>query len=326
MQMRRWFFAVLNVWAMLGQLSVKDAGAQAPASTQVQGRASTSANAPVTPSSQIPVGLEVCMGACYRDGSNVGTWVFHGTKGNGHWPSGSVAILTVVEWDARKIVIHDENPPESREAGLSATYEGTLRNGRIDGIVTLKWPGHFKTPGGELPPAPWFATIPVTTCAPDLSGAESLEVGAKAVRFRQLTSAFQCFLKAAKEGDGQAKAYVGLMYRDGIGTSVDHPQAFTWLKAGAIQGDYNAQIALAQMYELGVGTVRDAQMAAVWKEKAENNPTLLEQKERARQQMAAQQERAQQEQAQQQQVQSMMFMGIAAILEAATRPDVYVVY
>jgi len=80
------------------------------------------------------------------------------------------------------------------------------------------------------------------------------------------------------------------------------------------------------MYELGVGTVRDAQMAAVWKEKAENNPTLLEQKERARQQMAAQQERAQQEQAQQQQVQSMMFMGIAAILEAATRPDVYVVY
>jgi TPR repeat protein len=105
------------------------------------------------------------------------------------------------------------------------------------------------------------------------------------------------------------------MYRDGIGTSVNYNEALRWLKAGAIQDDYNAQLGLVQMYEVGLGTKPDPQLAQMWRQRAENNPVIV----RARQQAA--------QQAQQQQfTQQMMFMGMAALVEALSGPDVVYVY
>jgi hypothetical protein len=271
----------------------------------------------------IPVGLEVCDSECITKSSGVvQTWVFHGNKGDARWSvTGDqvMALLTIERFDADKIVIRREDRPNSPVAGFTARYEGTMHDGRIDGTVTAKWPGHFvdkDNPSGIIT-FPWYATVPITTCDPSAASAnqDNFEIATKALRFRQLPSAFQCFLLAAQQGNGQAKALTGLMYRDGVGTAVNYTEAFKWLKAGAIQGDYNAELALSQMYELGTGTPPDAKQAKVWKDQAENNPVIVQQREQARQ-------HAQQEQTNQ----TLMFMGLAAALEAFTRPDVVYVY
>jgi hypothetical protein len=268
----------------------------------------------------IPVGLEVCDGGCMNSDGNLGTWIFHGqTKGKAQWArGGQVATVTIERYDYQRIVIRREDLPTSSSPGFTAVYEGTIRNKRIEGTATGKWPGHF--PEGKPPGTAryqWFATIPMTTCSPagTSNAQDAVEIGEKAARFRQPLSTFSCFLIAARMGDGQSKGIVGLMYRDGIGTTVNYDEAQRWLKAGAIQDDYNAQLGLAQMYEVGIGAAADPKQAQMWKQRADNNPAIIRQREQARQQ-------AQQQQAAQQ----MMFMGLAAVVEAMTRPDVYVVY
>jgi TPR repeat protein len=191
--------------------------------------------------------------------------------------------------------------------------------------VFATWPGHF--PNGHPPghvQYSWFATVPTTTCSPagTSNAQDAAEIGQKAVRFRQPLSAFGCFLVAAQKGDGQSKAIVGLMYRDGIGTAVNYDEALRWLKAGAIQGDYNAQLGLAQVYEVGIGTAPDPALAQMWKQRADTNPVIVAQRQQQQQQALQQSQQAQQQQAAQQ----MMFLGLAAVVEAMSRPDVYVVY
>jgi len=269
------------------------------------------AQSPSPSSIQIPVGLEVCEAACLNGNGDVGTWIFHGLNGKGVWAkSGAKSNLTIEQYDAERILIRRENTPDSTMPAFTAIYEGTLRGRRIDGTVTA---GH--------PPRTikyqWYATIPVTTCdsASQSDTEDVFETGQKAVRFRQAPSAFQCFLMAAKGGNGQAKALVGLMYRDGIGTTSNLTEAFRWLQAGAIQDDYNAQVGLSQMYDSGIGASADPQKAQMWRERAQNNPVIIQQRQQAQQQ-AAQQQAAQQ----------MMFLGLAAVVEAMSKPDVYVVY
>jgi len=256
----------------------------------------------------VPVGLDVCEGGCvlHSDG-NVGTWIFHGTTGKGFWPkNGAKSTLTIEKFDTEGIRITRENTPDSTAPAFTAVYEGVLHGDRIEGTVIA---GH--------PPKtiqyPWFATIPVTICDPSahLDADDAFETGQTAVRFRQASSAFQCFLLAAIQGQGQAKALTGLMYRDGIGTATNYSEAFHWLQAGAIQDDYNAEVALSQMYETGVGIPMDQQKALAWKERAQNNPVMVRQRIQAQQQQATQQ---------------MMFLGLAAVLESLSQPEVYVVY
>jgi TPR repeat protein len=244
---------------------------------------------------------------------NVGTWIFHGSSGKGTWPkNGAKSTLTIEQYDSGKILIRRENTPDSSAPDFTAIYEGTLHGRRVDGTVTAT-AGH--------PPRtfkyPWYATVPVTSCGSDGStdAQDASETGQTALRFRQAPSALQCFLIAAKGGDGQAKALVGLMYRDGIGTASNIPEAFHWLQAGAIQDDYNAEVGLSQMYEAGIGTGADPEKARMWRERAQNNPVMIRQREQAHRQAE-----------QQQAAEKMMFLGLAAAVEAMSQPDVYVVY
>jgi hypothetical protein len=259
----------------------------------------------------IPVGLEVCEGGCVTGDGNVGTWIFHGRTGKAFWPkNGAKSTLEIERFDSSHIVIHRENTPDSSAPAFVAVYEGDWHGDRIEGTVTAGRPP-------KVLRYSWYATVPVTTCdtADSGGGLDDFEIGQKALRFRQPSSAFQCLLKAAQQGNGQAKALVGLMYRDGIGTATDYKEAIHWLQAGAIQDDYNAQVGLFQMYESGIGTSADPEKARLWKERAENNPVMVRRREEA-------QQRAQQQQAAQQ----LMFFGLAALVEGLSKPDVYVVY
>lgn len=95
-----------------------------------------------------PVTMTECEGT-----NNCANWTFLGTQGNGQWPSGEVANLTVERFDADSVVIQraDSTGPT---AGLTAVYTGTRHGNRIGGEYTSSWPGHWSNQQGN-----WYATI-----------------------------------------------------------------------------------------------------------------------------------------------------------------------
>ncbi len=260
--------------------------------------------------STLPGELAECDGNECAKG-NPGTWIFHATTGVGRQPNGAVYDLTITRFDGDTIEIHRVERPNSAAPGLTAVYTGHLRSGRFEGTFTAKWPGHFPNmKPRDVISGSWFATAPSTTCAPDPGIQDAKEAGALAARFEHLPQALQCFRKAAEKGDGPAKAVVGLMYRDGIGTIPNTAEALKWLQSAATQEEYNAQVALAQMYAVGIdGSPPDRAKADAWRDRALHNPAYV-----AREEAAKRQERAQQ----------MMFMGLAAVVEAMAAPTVYV--
>jgi hypothetical protein len=95
-----------------------------------------------------PVTMTECEGV-----NNCATWTFLGTKGNGQWPSGEVANLSVEKFDAGSVVIRraDSTGPS---AGLTAIYTGTRHGERVGGEFTSSWRGHWQSKSGN-----WYATI-----------------------------------------------------------------------------------------------------------------------------------------------------------------------
>jgi hypothetical protein len=157
--------------------------------------ASASGSAETTP---MPVALSECDGDCItKQSGNVGTLVFQGSKGTGTWTrERQRATLIIQRWDSEKAIIVREDTADSSMAGLTAVYEGKLCGDRIEGNLTVRYPGHFD---GLV--VPFMATIPLTSC--DSIGDDPVrlkDVGKDAMRFRQLPSAFKCFLHASKLG------------------------------------------------------------------------------------------------------------------------------
>jgi TPR repeat protein len=167
-------------------------------------------------------------------------------------------------------------------------------------------------PPGVLSGIKWFAKPPQTTCSDGagLSIQDLTETGGLAVRFQHPSSALECFLIAARRADAPARALVGIMYRDGIGTAVNYREAVDWLKKSAVQDEYNGQLALAQMYEVGMGVRADPEQGRYWRQRAQQNPAYLQQLKNEAQ-AEKNQERAERRE---QHTQDMMFMGMAAVL------------
>jgi hypothetical protein len=262
--------------------------------------------------SAVPVGLVMCeAGGCEQ--GNTGTWILRGANGIARWPKGQVAKLTVLRFDATGILIRREDPPNSTSPGFVAVYEGTRQGDRIDGKVHSAWPGPGHFPNGKPPGTAdyqFYATIPHTTCASVDNGLdEPVEIAQTAVKFKQQTAAFACFLIAARQGNPLAKGVVSVMYRDGIGTDPNAEQAFHWAQLGAQQQDYNSELTLSQMYETGIGTPPDADKAKYWQDRAQKNPVVLQAQAQAQAQAN---------------MQKMALMGMAALVEAMSTPDVIV--
>ena len=70
-----------------------------------------------------------------------------------------------------------------------------------------------------------------------------------------LKTAFHWYLQAAENGNIQAITQVGLMYYNGIGTTVDYEKAFFWFNTGFTVFHRNAPLlyTLAEMYFYGRG-------------------------------------------------------------------------
>jgi hypothetical protein len=118
------------------------------ANCQSSSSARQTAQSQSKPSSAGPVTMTECEGT-----NNCATWTFLGKQGNGQWPSGEMANLTVEDFDADTVVI-DRADSTGNSAGLTATYRGTRHGNRIGGEYTSSWPGHWDKQEGN-----WYATI-----------------------------------------------------------------------------------------------------------------------------------------------------------------------
>ena len=112
-------------------------------------------NAPPGPKAQPgPVTMTEC------EGTDCGTWTFLGTQGNGQWPNGEVANLSVENFDNGTVVIRRADSTGAA-AGLTALYKGSRHDSRIGGEFTSSWPGHWDNKSGN-----WYATIEKSSATP----------------------------------------------------------------------------------------------------------------------------------------------------------------
>jgi hypothetical protein len=120
---------------------------QAPGATGTK-NGSIPVQAPPKSGASATVTMTECEGT-----NNCATWTFLGKQGNGQWPSGDTANLSVEHFDADSVVIHraDSTGPS---AGLTAEYRGTRKGDRIAGEFTVMRPGEANSVTGN-----WYATI-----------------------------------------------------------------------------------------------------------------------------------------------------------------------
>jgi hypothetical protein len=83
-------------------------------------------------------------------------------QGNGQWPLGEVANLTVERYDENSVVIRRADPTGAA-AGLTAVYTGTRHGTRVGGEFTSSWPGHWDTKSGN-----WYATVEAPVSRPSV--------------------------------------------------------------------------------------------------------------------------------------------------------------
>lgn len=75
---------------------------------------------------------------------------------------------------------------------------------------------------------------------------------------------------AATRGDAEAKYYMGILYKDGVGVSKEQQQAFAWMQ-GASEGGYGpAMLELSRFFADGIGTIPDTEKARHWLSEAAN--------------------------------------------------------
>lgn len=111
--------------------------------------------APSKSQAAAPVTMTECEGV-----NNCATWTFLGTQGNGQWPSGEVANLTVEHYDNNSVVIRRADSTGS-SAGLTAVYTGTRQGDRVGGEFTSTWPGHWENRAGN-----WYAMVDTNPLPP----------------------------------------------------------------------------------------------------------------------------------------------------------------
>jgi TPR repeat protein len=86
------------------------------------------------------------------------------------------------------------------------------------------------------------------------------------------SEAARWFLKAAKQGDVEAKAWVGSMYANGEVLGRDPAEAIKWLQEPAELGDPKSARTLFNIYDQGSDEVsRNEKLASQWGKKSREN-------------------------------------------------------
>jgi TPR repeat protein/transglutaminase-like putative cysteine protease len=94
------------------------------------------------------------------------------------------------------------------------------------------------------------------------------QAGLTAYRAGNYEAALKEFRPIAEQGDVDAQAYLGSMYKDGRGVAKDYAQALAWYRKAAERGSALGQSNLAFMYSEGLGVGVDEKEAAHWLRKS----------------------------------------------------------
>jgi hypothetical protein len=103
---------------------------------------------PESTQAAVPVTMTECEGV-----NDCATWTFLGAQGNGQWPTGEMANLTVETLDGDKLEIRRADSTGAT-AGMTAIYTGTRHGDRVGGEFVSSWPGHWDNKAGN-----WYATV-----------------------------------------------------------------------------------------------------------------------------------------------------------------------
>jgi TPR repeat protein len=111
----------------------------------------------------------------------------------------------------------------------------------------------------------YLTMIGLTISVPAYAG---FEEGLTAYKTNDFKTALNEWLPLAKQGNGEAQKYIGIMYAKGQGLPPDFKEAIAWTRKAAEQGVADAQNNLGIVYYNGQGVAEDYAAAAAWFGKA----------------------------------------------------------
>jgi TonB family protein len=91
------------------------------------------------------------------------------------------------------------------------------------------------------------------------------------------SNAINWFRKAADQGNAEAQANIGWLYKNGRGVKQDYAAAMEWYSKAANQGDGNAEGAVGWLYQQGLGVTQDYAEAMSWYQKAAEHGNIVAQ-------------------------------------------------
>lgn len=87
---------------------------------------------------------------------------------------------------------------------------------------------------------------------------------------REYGAAMTLYRRAADQGDGMAQAFVGYLYREGLGVAPNPAEALRWIRRSAEQNSPAGQVSLGSAYLRGEGVAQDfAQAIQLYRRAAE---------------------------------------------------------
>jgi TPR repeat protein len=104
-------------------------------------------------------------------------------------------------------------------------------------------------------------TLAVTMSTAAFAG---FDEGLAAYKVSDFKTAMGEWLPLAKQGNGDAQKYIGIMYAKGQGVPADFKEAVAWTRKAAEQGQADAQNNLGIVYYNGQGVAQDFKLAASW--------------------------------------------------------------
>jgi hypothetical protein len=210
-----------------------------------------------------------------------GTWTWDGEKYLSVWDQGTVAHMSVQQWNSAGVIL--KRSDYALTAGTTATYTGHWqKDGTILGEAAINWPGHF--PNSPLGPGnfkiTWEARIenakgpsyvrcdikappPETSADPETKASNSFRAG-------NMESG-ACWTRiAALQGKAKSQTLYGYYLIVGRGVAKNPAQAFEWTQKAASQGQMDAEFNLAKMYKDGVGVPPDPAKSEYWTRQAKS--------------------------------------------------------
>lgn len=101
--------------------------------------------------------------------------------------------------------------------------------------------------------------------------AQSIQAADDASRTGDWATVYTNIQPLAAQGNAEAQAWLGSLYRDGHHVARDAVEGARWARLSAMQGNADAQYTMGDLYARGDGVPQDDVLAHIWLELATRN-------------------------------------------------------